>query len=264
MLSEDIGLILIFGLMLIIAVVLMLIINVQMQKNFITAMKNQYVQDNIEIKNYYDESNKKLVDEVLKISKLTTMVDTKEKIVEEKIERDLFDTFVKLRNSIKDHCIKAMNEINADRIAVYLFHNGTISSHGIKFFKLSCICEKVAIGSGVKEQAIDQANIPINLFDDMIDQLIDHGKYIIVRDDDLVNSNHRIFISAKKIKYSQAVAIFDNSNNIVGFVLSESSKEYDKDVANEEKIAIDKLISKLAPILTYTNYTEEASKQIRG
>ena len=263
MTADEIKLIVIIGLMLLITILLILIISMQMQKRFIESMKNQYVQDNIKIKNYYDESNKKLIDEVLKITKLTAIVDKKEKQIDEKSEKDLFNTFVKLRNSMKDHCIKTMNEINSDRIAIYLFHNGTISTHGVKFFKMSCICEKVAIGSGVKEQSIDQANIPINLFDDMIEQLIDHGKYIIIKDDDTANSNHRIFISAKKIKYSQAVAIFDNDNNIIGFILAEMSEEYDKDRANMEKESIGKLISKLAPILTYSNYTEEATKQVR-
>ena len=263
MTADEIKLIVIIGLMLLVTISLVLIINVQLQKRFIEHMKNQYVQDNIEIKNYYDESNKKLMDEVLKITKLTAIIDVQEKNAEKNTEHDLFNTFVKLRNSIKDYCIKTMNEISSDRIAIYLFHNGNVSTHGIKFFKMSCVCEKVAIGSGVKEQSIDQANIPVNLFDDMIEQLIDHGKYIIIKDDNLNTSNHRIFISAKKIKYSQAVAIFDNSNNIIGFVLAEMDKDYDKDRANEEKEAIDKLINRLSPILAYSNYTEEAARQIK-
>ena len=28
-----------------------------------------------------------------------------------------------------------MDKINADRMSIYLFHNGTLSTHGIKFFK---------------------------------------------------------------------------------------------------------------------------------
>ena len=259
--AEDLKLLILFGIMLIMAVVLILIINIYMQKRFIDAMKNQYTQDNIVIKEHYDQSNKRLVEDVLKITKLTKAIDEKIKIEDEEPEKDLFKTFTNLRNSIKDNFTQTMTTIKADRIAIYLFHNGNESTHGIKFFKMSCICEKVAIGSGVKEQSIDQSNIPINLFDDMISQLIDHGKYIIIRDDNLINSNHRIFISAKKIKYSQAVAIFDKSNNILGFVLAEMDQEYDKNRASKELISIKELIDKIVPILSYANYTEEATKK---
>ena len=65
--------------------------------------------------------------------------------------KNLMGIFMKLKDSIKENCITTMNKIGAVRIAIYLFHNGTHTTHGLSFFKMSCMCEKVVIGSGVKE-----------------------------------------------------------------------------------------------------------------
>ena len=86
--------------------------------------------------------------------------------------KNLMNIFVKLREATRENCVNTMNQIGAARIALYLFHNGTHSTHGINFIKMSCICEKVAIGSGIRERMMEHTNIPINLFDDMIDKLL--------------------------------------------------------------------------------------------
>lgn len=180
------------------------------------------------------------------------------------LDKDLFNTFVKLRNSIKENCAVTMTSIKASRLAIYLFHNGTHSTHGINFFKMSCICEKVAIGSGVRERLIEHSNIPINLFDDMIDKLITNGRYLIMNDENLGSSSHKIFISSNKIKYAQTVAIFDINNNILGFVVSEMEHNYVRETALAEKEKLELLTSQLVPILAYSEYvntTIEATKQ---
>lgn len=176
-------------------------------------------------------------------------------------ERTLFDTFIKLRDATKENCMNAMTNTGACRIAVYLLHNGSSSTHGVKFFKMSCICEKVAIGSGIREQSVEHSNIPINLFDTMLDKLIENGRYIIMNDDDIVNSNQRVFVSGSKIKYSQAVSIFDYSNNILGFVLAEMDHGYDREQALKEKEEIDIFVNQLVPILSFSEYMNTAIEQ---
>ena len=39
-----------------------------------------------------------------------------------KKEPDLMETFVKLRESMQDYCKDCMDDIRADRLAIYLFH----------------------------------------------------------------------------------------------------------------------------------------------
>lgn len=174
-------------------------------------------------------------------------------------EKSLMNTFVKLRTATKENCVATMNQIAASRIAIYLFHNGTHSSHGVNFFKMSCICEKVAIGSGVRERMMEHTNIPINLFDDMIGKLLMYNRYIIINDENISETDHKIFISADKIKYVQLISIYDLDNNILGFVAAEMDKPYSKDEADEEKKTIDELVKQLVPVLSYSDYKLKTS-----
>lgn len=210
-------------------------------------LQKQIMENNNTYQHEIMEQNEKLIEQIM-VAKHDAMPE------ESKNKKDLFDTFTKLKLAIKHNCTTTLNNVKADRIAVYLFHNGTRSTHGISFFKMTCICEKVLIGSGVVEHSIEQSNIPINLFDDMIEMLISNGHYTIHNTEELSASNHRIFISSKKIQYAQAVAIFDLSNNILGFVLA----EFSHDLTNEEKEKKDliTLSKQLVPVLSYSEYAD--------
>lgn len=168
--------------------------------------------------------------------------------------KNLMSVFIKLRSSIKENCITAMNKIGSDRIAIYLFHNGTHSTHGISFFKMSCICEKVAVGSGVRERMIEHTNIPINLFDDMIEKLITNDRYIIMNNEETQATSHKLFISSDKIKYTQIITIYDINNNMLGFVAAEMDKIYSKDEVDKEREVLNELVKQLVPVLSYSDY----------
>jgi hypothetical protein len=175
------------------------------------------------------------------------------------LEVDLLsNTFVNLRNAIKESCRSTMIAIDANRLAIYLFHNGNVSTHGVNFFKMTCICERIKHGSGIKEQYLSHTNLTINLFDDMIDELITNGRYTIINSDDILDSSKKIFISSKNITYSHAVSIFDNKNNILGFILVEMSHEYSRERSINEFEALNILASQLVPALTYSNYYDIA------
>ncbi len=241
----------------IIALVISVIAIIKMDKQNVEKLDEATKEETKKLRNHIVDMEERFAKEIHELAKQQekNMLNAKKK------DRDLFNTFVKLRNSIKENCMIAMRDTKACRLAVYLLHNGNSSTHGVKFFKMSCICEKVAIGSGIREQSIEHSNIPINLFDDMIDKLIDNGRYIIMNEEEINNTNHRIFISASKIKYAQAVAIFDLNNNILGFVLAEMDHMYDRDLALKEKEKIDILVNQLVPILSYSEYVNTAIEQ---
>lgn len=210
--------------------------------------QKQSMQNSEEYKDGMVEITKRVVDQIL---------DTYDKKLNStKKEPDLMETFVKLRESMQDYCKDCMDNIRADRLAIYLFHNGAHSTHGIKFFKVSCICENVRIGSGIREHSIEHSNIPLNLFDEMIDKLLKDGEYIIINDDTLKNKNSRIFISCDKIQYAIAEAIFDKNNVILGFVIIESSKNYNNTVVQQQRDELNKLVYQLSPLLVYGDYID--------
>ena len=244
---------LLISLIILFAIAILVIISIT--NNIMHRYMQKMLESDEQLREELREENQEFLKQMMKSSYKEVI---KDKAIE---QQSLFTVFAKLRDSIKLSTIRTQEAIHADRIAIYLFHNGNSSTHGIKFFKMSCICEKVTVGSGVREQSIDQSNIPINLFDNMVDHLIDNGRYIILNDDELESSNHRIFISAKKIKYSQAVAIFDTSNNILGFVLAEMAHDYSIDMAKEEFNTMTLLVEQLRPILSYSDYTTTVMNQ---
>ena len=234
----------------ILAVVLLIFLYVIHSNNkMYNKFQSQLLENNDEYKNSMADLTTKMVNQLLETN------DKKRKALQTK-EQDLMTIFIKLRESMQDYCKNAMDNIHADRLAIYLFHNGTHSTHGVKFFKLSCICEDVKIGSGIREHSIEHSNIPLNLFDNMIDELLKNGEYIIINNEDLKNTNHRIFISSDKIKYAVAEAIFDKNNVILGFVLIESSNDYDEEVIKKQKEELNKLVYQISPVLIYGDYID--------
>ena len=179
-----------------------------------------------------------------------------EKVSEKHENRDLLNTFIKLRGALLGTCTDTMKKIDASRIAIYLFHNGTRSTHGIDFFKMSCICEEIKKGSGIREKLIEHSNVQINLFDTMIDKLVTNGRYVIINNEELQYSSHKMFLSTKADTYTQLVAIFDMSNNILGFVCAEMHHEYDRERAMREKQDLDSLIVQIVPVLSYSDYID--------
>ena len=202
-----------------------------------------------------DKYKKELQDEnAVFVKQVMEQVDQGLQSSDKKSEKELFNIFLKLRGAIKENCDITMNKVGAARLAVYLLHNGTYSTHGISFFKMSCICEKVAVGSGVRERMIEHTNIPINLLDSMIDTLIENNRYIVMNDSTLDNSNHKIFVSSSKINYTQLIAIYDINNNMLGFVAAEMDKTYSKDSADVEREYLSELARQLTPVLSYSDY----------
>lgn len=232
---------------LVVFIIVILVLNKKVTKKLVEDISNEYNSYKDKIK----EQNELLVNQIVKQQSEINRVNNSGAI---NTEKDLMSIFIKLREAIKENCTIAMNQTGAARLAIYLLHNGTRSSHGINFFKLSCICEKVAIGSGVRERMIEHSNIPINLFDEMIDKLITYNRYIIMNDDDNKNTNHKIFISEDKITYTQLVTIYDINNNMLGFVEAEMQSDYSKDKADEEKQILDELVKQIMPVLSYSDY----------
>lgn len=64
-------------------------------------------------------------------------------------ESNLVQVFLNINSSLKDALKDLSDDIGTSRISIYVFHNGVYSSHGLPFFKISCICEIVEKNCGV-------------------------------------------------------------------------------------------------------------------
>lgn len=52
-------------------------------------------------------------------------------------EPNIIEIFLGINENLKGILKSIFDELNGDRIAVYVFHNGSYSSHGLPFFKVS-------------------------------------------------------------------------------------------------------------------------------
>ena len=86
-------------------------------------------------------------------------------------EKNLMDLYMKLNTKLKNECKDAMETLGSDRTAIYTFHNGSQNTHGLPFFKFSCICEYIAKGSGSRSKMKLHNSIPLNLLDDVMNTL---------------------------------------------------------------------------------------------
>ena len=176
---------------------------------------------------------------------------------------ELSQIFNKIKQIAGDDLYKILMKTNACRTAIYLFHNGTRASHGgFNFIKFSCVGEKCLSGSGIKEQIFHHSNIPVNIFDDMYETLMETGRYIFIRTaDGVMNTSKSKFISTSKIQYSQAVCIYDSKNIALGFILAEFDHPYDTHIANEEYEELLELCKRLKPLFSFTDYVELTTKK---
>ena len=182
----------------------------------------------------------------------------------EKPEPTLFNVFLGIRNSIKDNAVSCLNSIEANRLAIYLFHNGTTSTHGVKFFKMSCVGETITRGSGIRERMIEHSAININILDDTILDIINNGSYVVISDNYVDDMKYKLFISNPKIKYSIIIPIYDVDNTALGLVCAELPMEYFKDKADKQKDTLKAFVDQIVPILSYANYSNAASKGNTG
>ena len=220
---------------------------------------HQQIEDLNAFKASIEEMNKNLLESIAGIMNKELHDNNDDQA--HKHQQELMSTFDKVRQITRDDLFSALNSTSACRIALYLLHNGTKSINGISFLKISCIGERTLPGSGIREQIMNHTNMPINIFDNMIAKLIDNGRYLIINDEETMLTARSQFISHPKIQYSQAVAIYDTSNNIIGFILGEYDSIYTKENSDIEYNDLKALAQKISPILTISDYSKIAAKE---
>ena len=76
-------------------------------------------------------------------------------------ERNIVNIFMELNKTLKTECEHTMKKSNSDRSAIYVFHNGTHASHGLPFFKLTCISETISKNSNANIKIGDHSSVPL-------------------------------------------------------------------------------------------------------
>ena len=195
---------------------------------------------------------------------LTTFLDehsSKKELPREKKhydERNIVDLFVKLDKTLKNACDSTMKKTKSDRTAVYVFHNGSHASHGLPFFKMSCIAEKSNKGSNANIIMQDHQSMPLSYFESIVTSLYYNGEYRIIVNEDM-DFNDQFFLQKTKIKDCFFVPIYDYSDTIMGFVFNGYNElDPNRDFA-KEKEALTELAMVSKPVLEFSDVQEQAT-----
>lgn len=190
--------------------------------------------------NDYRETNKDIKNAVLNTNKTQKPYE----------EKSIVELFVKLNSIFKGLCEKLSNETDSSRSAIYVFHNGSQSSHGLPFFKMSCICEYIPKGSIINSKAKEHTNLPLNIFDTIINDLFYNGVHEINKNTES-DPDDLLFIKDTKIVYCIFITIYDSSNNIMGFIVNGYNDKKPENI-QEVKEKMINLAEKVKPVIEFT------------
>lgn len=169
-------------------------------------------------------------------------------------EKNIVEIFYKLNSYLKSECKKFLDKTECDRIGIYVFHNGTVASHGLPFFKVSCICEYIRRGSGICSHIADSTNLPLTLFDDIVERLYTEGTVIVRNTIDGQFHSESFFLDKDKASTALFSVVYDSEDNTMAFVLGEYRAELsDAEIEHDLEIYSD-LCARLKPVLEFSEY----------
>ena len=152
---------------------------------------------------------------------------------DEKSEKDksIIEIFLRLSDSLKHNVKEVLDEVHADRVEFYLFHNGTHSLNNIPFLKASCICEMDKVGVSKYHLIKKHKDIPIGLMDDIIVNLLHKHTFVIYKNENKIDAIISKLFFDEQDKTCIFSGIFEHSDGeLLGFIVA----EYDNVVKFED------------------------------
>lgn len=174
-------------------------------------------------------------------------------------EKNIVEIFVRLNETLKDECRSTLEKTNAERAAVYVFHNGMSASHGLPFFKMSCISEWIKRGSESTSRIKEHTNIPLNMFNTIVTTLYNNGRMIVKDLSTLATEDPFTykFLASKRTKSCVIECVYDSDNRIMGFVLAEHSNVLTEDEIENDIMVLRTLCAKIKPVLEFSDYRSQ-------
>lgn len=156
-------------------------------------------------------------------------------------EKNLMEIFLRINNSLKYTVRELVPVIDADRVAFYLFHNGTHSLNGVPFLKASCVCEMDKSGLATYHLVKAHKDMPISLLDDLVTTLIKKHDFVTYKNKNKLD----VVISKLFFDEQDKTCIFSgifemDSSELLGFIVAEY--DFVEEFSNEDlKYKINKL-----------------------
>lgn len=154
------------------------------------------------------------------------------KILTEEKSVSVLDNHIKISSNIKPCLERAKTDFNADRVAAYVFHNGMHSSHGLPFYKYTCLSEVIRRDKGITQVINEQKALPLTMIDDNIAIMLNREGWFVICDADKESDKCPLVIGQmgrNLLKSAIGVSIYSVDGDILGFVMVEFKKSKTKE-----------------------------------
>lgn len=226
----------------------------------------------------YEDNFQKIIKQVMETylsqiganNKEETKEAFKETVREEKdAHKAVVTSYINSNLAFKDASHIAINKTKAQRIAIYLFHNGNSTPYGYPFAKMSCTHECTLKGN-MTVRAYTHQNVPLHAFSELVDALDENGELAIsnIYDHSIINTDDQMleFISGSTTQSFFALAIKNHEDNgLAAFTIAEFSEPTDfsnPDIYTRVKSALQDMNDNIYSIVVdegfRNNYTRES------
>lgn len=154
------------------------------------------------------------------------------KMLTEEKSVSVLDNHIKISSNIKPCLERAKTDFNADRVAAYVFHNGMHSSHGLPFYKYTCLSEVIRRDRGITQVINEQKALPLTMIDDNIAIMLNREGWFVICDADKESDKYPLVIGQmgrNLLKSAIGVSIYSVDGDILGFVMVEFKKSKTKE-----------------------------------
>ena len=173
-------------------------------------------------------------------------------------KKNIVDIFLELNTVLKGTCKNTQEALGAGRVAVYVFHNGAVSSHGLPFFKMTCVSEWISRGSGFTVKIHEETNLPLSIFSSVVEHVRrSNTPHIYVQDE--IKTTEPVFYSwmvSNGIKTCFIQGIYSSADNTP---MCYATVEFCDDVDVEAILPLiqhelKQACVKCAPVLEFSNF----------
>lgn len=135
---------------------------------------------------------------------------------------DMAEVHMKAIKSLENACLVCHSALKADRVAIYVLHNGVVSLSGFPFLKKTCLSEWVSLPiirrRAFKERDLGVSGVTATIYESYIE-----GDSELTHVEDLaaINPVAYAYFKQEGIKSYAAAPIRDLEGRVLGYVISE-------------------------------------------
>lgn len=235
--------------------IILFIIVVFAMVSFSNKLIKSSLEEKLNLLNNQSKQNEKLIDYI-------TDDDKDNEDSGEKRKRDLVGTYIDINLILKDAVRTASNELGAERVAIYVFHNGNKSIHGLPFFKVSCINEWSKNGSvAMKTKAyrsITHHSMPLYIISEIVENIYEYGEFYesSIKSKRINEDYLQAYLEYSDIDSMYALVIKDSNDNIAGFVVAEFKENknfYDELIRKPIQEVLERMSNTVKPVVLNIN-----------